>query len=306
MTRHLTRSRRPWRVRHVGHARHATASPAGTDWRVTHAPRAATSPQDDHTHPQMPAVKPRGAQARPWGPRHPPRRSSGGWVFNGGHLERGVAGSSRIDPRERTCITRQSSAFASAVPCHACHTCVVRHGLARSAPLSSYACPARRDPSPGRPHPLQVPPLSPRSRDPPRDDRTHLQVPAVTLRSPRRRPGGNRHPTSGARRYPPGVQTRTEDRDQRRPARMPGGTGIAATARSASLPRLTGLPQFHPEDVERSEAQIKRRRARRRPRDPQRRGPAPASATPPRAPARTRSTAGPAPPGSRGAGRRTR
>jgi hypothetical protein len=31
--------------------------------------------------------------------------------------------------------------------------------------------------------------------------------------------------------------------------------GIAATARSASLPRLTVLPQFHPEDAERSEAQ---------------------------------------------------
>jgi hypothetical protein len=29
--------------------------------------------------------------------------------------------------------------------------------------------------------------------------------------------------------------------------------GIAATARSASMPRPTGLPQFHPEDVERSE-----------------------------------------------------
>jgi hypothetical protein len=35
---------------------------------------------------------------------------------------------------------------------------------------------------------------------------------------------------------------------------MPRGTGIAATARSASLSRLTGLPQFHPEDAERSEA----------------------------------------------------
>ena len=32
-------------------------------------------------------------------------------------------------------------------------------------------------------------------------------------------------------------------------------TGIAATARSASLPRPTGLLQFHPEDVERSETQ---------------------------------------------------
>ena len=40
----------------------------------------------------------------------------------------------------------------------------------------------------------------------------------------------------------------------RRRGRRRGGNGNAATARSASLPRLTGLPPFHPEDAERSEA----------------------------------------------------
>ena len=40
--------------------------------------------------------------------------------------------------------------------------------------------------------------------------------------------------------------------NRRHRAEFPCGTGIAATARSASLPRLTGLPQFHPEDAERS------------------------------------------------------
>jgi hypothetical protein len=36
---------------------------------------------------------------------------------------------------------------------------------------------------------------------------------------------------------------------------MPGMTGVAATARSASLSRLTDLPRHRPEDAERSEAQ---------------------------------------------------
>ena len=64
---------------------------------------------------------------------------------------------------------------------------------------------------------------------------TPLQVPAV---------GPN----------PPKTRTHAENDCYGRRARTPGGTGIAATARSASLPRLTGLPQFHPEDAERSEA----------------------------------------------------
>ncbi len=100
-------------------------------------------------------------------------------------------------PGPGACITRQSSTFASAVPCDACHACVVRHGLAGSAPLSCYACPARRDPPPGRPHPPSA--------------------------------AGRFHSLALSHS---GVRARA--------ARMPRGTGIAATARSPSLPRPNG------------------------------------------------------------------
>ncbi len=72
----------------------------------------------------------------------------------------------------------------------------------RCPPLS----PGRRDPSPGTTAPTsRCPPLSPRSRDP-LPGRPHpLQVPAVTPRTPRHRPVGNRHPTSDARRKKPAV-----------------------------------------------------------------------------------------------------
>ncbi len=58
-------------------------------------------------------------------------------------------------------------------------------------------------------------------------------------------------PPSAARRFHPLALSHSRVRARR--AWTPCGTGIAATARSASLPRLAGLPQFHPEDVERSE-----------------------------------------------------
>ena len=108
--------------------------------------------------------------------------------INGGHLEVGVAFPPGAAAGPGACIARQSSAIAPALPCHACQACVARHGLAGSAPLSSYACPARYDPFPGRPRP------------PPGARRYPPGVQA--------RPGGPPHPTSGARRYPPGVQAR--------------------------------------------------------------------------------------------------
>ena len=63
----------------------------------------------------------------------------------------------------------------------------------------------------------------------PEDNSAHLQVPAVDFRPP--------------------ALTDTVVRDDPGAAWMRRGTGIAATARSASMPRLAGLPQFHPEDV---------------------------------------------------------
>ena len=111
-----------------------------------------------------------------------------------------MAGSSWIDPCERTCITRQSSAFAPTLPCYACHTCVVRHGLAGSAPLSSYACPARRDPSPGRPYPPQAPAVKTPGRrcTAPGDHCTHAQVPPLKPPGAAAPPRGKPAPPSGA------------------------------------------------------------------------------------------------------------
>ena len=110
------------------------------------------------------------------------------------------------------------------------------HGMrhtARPAQLPSIAVlrMLREPPRAGEPPP-------PRSRCPPSDPirpktRTHAENDRYGRWA--RMPAWNR-PTT-----PPGTDARRN--------------GIAATARSASLPRLTGLPQFHPEDVERSETQ---------------------------------------------------
>ena len=121
---------------------------------------------------------------RPWGrfrrasvPGGPSSRLQRASVFLGGlgptaGTWSGVGAARRRAGARGSCITRQSSSIAPALPCYACHTCVARHGLAGSARLSSYACPARRDQSEGRPHPPQVP--------------------AVRPRTPRHRPGGSR------------------------------------------------------------------------------------------------------------------
>ena len=182
---------------------------------------------------------------RPRGPLQPPRRSWGGWGFNGGHLEVGVSFPPGAAAGPGACIARQSSAIAPALPCYACQACVARHGLAGSAPLSSYACPARYDPFPGRPRP------------PPGARRYPPGVQA--------RPGGPPHPTSGARRYPPGVQAPARgataptstalavirpgpspgqrNANNARPARKPGGTGPMDAERSeAQNPRAAANP----------------------------------------------------------------
>ena len=129
------------------------------------------------------------------------RRASGG----------GCGGLLADRPYERACITRQSGAFASAVPCHACHTCLVRHGLAGSAPLSSYACP--------------------RAAERTRDAAPHPQMPAVIPRTPRHRPGGNRHCRHVRWLSDPGGHKRVPSRR----ARTPGGT--APRTPSAARPR---------------------------------------------------------------------
>ena len=224
-----------------------------------HARRAVTGPRDDHTHPQVPPLKPLGRPSLPRRTIAPPVGGRGvDWVFNGGHLEWGGGGSPARRRRRGACIARQSTAPCRAVPCDACHTCVVRQGLVGSAPLSSYACSRPRGTVPGRPHPLSGaavktspgaagPPRgkpAPRLRCPPLkppgcrwtaagETGTPPQVPPLNPRAPLHRRGGNRHPASGARRYPPGVQTRTEDRDHGRRARTPGGTAPRMSPQAA-------------------------------------------------------------------------
>ena len=127
---------------------------------------------------------------------------------------------------ERTCITRQSSAFAPALPCYACHTCVVRQGLAGSARLSSYARPARRDPFPGRPHP-------------PSGARRYP-------RTPRPRPGGTDAPPQA-----PAVKNPIRPKTTEESGTTPAGHGRPAErppglARSASGLAKTGPAGSHP------------------------------------------------------------
>ncbi len=124
------------------------------------------------------------------------------------------------------CIARQSSAFASAVPCYACQTCVARQGPAGSALLSSYACPARRDPFPGRPHLTQVPAVIRRA---PRPSRT-TAPPSGARRYPRRR--DHQHPPSGARRYPPGASIGPAGSRPRPPGTDAGRNGPMDDSRS--------------------------------------------------------------------------
>ena len=179
--------------------------------------------------PQVPAVDPRDAAAPPRGTTAPPFGGRGaGWGLTAGTWSGLGAGRRRAAARG-SCIARQSTRSSRAVPCYACHTCVARHGLVGSAPIVELCMPAAARPVPGTTAPtLRRPPLSPGRRGTaPGDD----------------------HPTSGARRYPPGRPSPGQ-----RDATTPPGTdarrnGIAATARSASLPRLPGLPQFHPEDA---------------------------------------------------------
>ena len=146
------------------------------------------------------------------------------WVLNGGHLESGAVGSPARG-LSGDCIARQSTR-SSALPCYACHTCVVRHGLAGSAPLSSYACPAGRDPSLGRPHPLRCPPLSPANAAAP--------------------PRGTTAPPSDARRYirrpsKPGQRVATTSARHGRRAERPHGRSGAAAFAPARPGRMTIL-----------------------------------------------------------------
>jgi hypothetical protein len=111
--------------------------------------------------------------------------------FYDGHLKWGGAFPSGAAAGSGACIARQSVRFAPALPCYACHTCLVRQGLAGSAPLSSYACPAHRDAFPGRPHPPSGAAVkTPDAAGPPR---------------------GTAAPSSGARRYPPDAATSPRD-----------------------------------------------------------------------------------------------
>ena len=165
---------------HVGHARQATASPAGTNWRVRHVAGRKTAPWDHPTPLRCPPLS-TGSPSPPGGPPHPRLAVVGRvGVFNGGHLEGGVVFPSGAAAGPGACITQQLRALAPAVPRQACGACVVRHGPAGSAPLSSYACPAGRDQSPGRPHPPSAARRYPRRRDTaPGDDHTHLRCPPL-------------------------------------------------------------------------------------------------------------------------------
>ena len=79
---------------------------------------------------------------------------------------------------------------------------------------------ARLRPAPTHP---QVPAVGPN----PPATRTHTEINATTA--------GHGRPAQGIATTPQGMNALRN--------------GIAATARSASLPRLTGLRQFHPEDA---------------------------------------------------------
>jgi hypothetical protein len=139
------------------------------------------------------------------GPRAPLSAVVGRPGFNGGHLERGAAGSPRIDPTSGP--AKHDNRARSRRPCLAVLRVRCVRSTARPRRIGSVVelcMPGAPRPVPGRPHPLRCPPLS--------------------ARTPRHRPGGHQHPTSAARRYPPGVRAATEDRVHPRRARMPGGT----------------------------------------------------------------------------------
>ena len=193
-----------------------------------------------------------GHRGTPRGPRHRPRG-----ITAPPQVRQGQRGSTRATNLHNTAIERDRAGLAVLRVPHMRSTARPH----RIGSVVELCMPAAPRPVPGTTAPtLRRPPLSRgRRRTAPEETSTPPQMPAVIPRMPLQRPGVPPHPPPGARRYPLGVQTRTEERDHPGRARTPGGTGIAATARSASLPRLTGLPQFHPEDVERSETQISRR-----------------------------------------------
>jgi hypothetical protein len=225
-----------------------------------HPAGAAAPPPGDHRTPSgarryPPGVSPtRGITA-------PPRRSDWRVGFSTAGTWRGCVRVSADRPGRanlhHTAIERDRAGLAVLRVPHMRSTARPH----RIGSVVELCMPAAPRPVPGTTAPtLRRPPLSRgRRRTAPEETSTPPQMPAVIPRMPLQRPGVPPHPPPGARRYPLGVQTRTEERDHPGRARTPGGTGIAATARSASLPRLTGLPQFHPEDVERSETQISRR-----------------------------------------------
>ncbi len=132
-----------------------------------------------------------------------PWRSWGGLGFNGGRLEWGGGGSpARGGSRSmhsstigRICaglaVLRVPHVLSTARPRRIGSVVVLSMlGAPRSVPgttappSGAAVIPGRRDPSPGRPHPPQVPPLSPKK--------------------PRHRPGGRPHPPSGAAVKAPG------------------------------------------------------------------------------------------------------
>ena len=112
-------------------------------------------------------------------------------------------------PTVRCCADRQSP------------PCVVRQGLVGSARLSSYACPARRDESPARPHHSQAPAVKPPDAATSSPGRPHPLSGAPPLKTPRRRdtaPGGRLHL--------PFMCPPLEPRPSQRPKKRGGGGGL--------------------------------------------------------------------------------
>ncbi len=213
--------------------------------------------------PQVPPLTPpRAPKPFPEDDCRPPSGGRGAdWVFNGGHLEWGVAGSPGIDPCERTCITRQSVRVRAGravwrMPC-------VRStaGPRRIGPIVELCMPGAPRPVPGTTTPPQAPPLNPPGtprtgpgghRHPPQAPAVKtpgrrctapgttaptLRCPPLNPRAPRHRPGGPCTP-SGARHYPPGVQY--PDRGSRPPppgtdARRNGPTDVDAADPNISV-----------------------------------------------------------------------
>ncbi len=235
-----------WGMRERPRLRRGAPIGASCMSRVGKPPRGITAP------PQVPAVI-RGRPSLPRRTTAPPspvvRRmgpTAGIW--------RGCGGLLADRSCERTCITRQSSAFAPALPCYACHTCVVRHGLAGSARLSSYACSPRRDRFPGRPHP-------------PSGARRYP-------RTPRPRPGGTDAPPQASAVKNP-IRPKTTEESGTTPAGhgRPAERPPAWPARHPASPR-PGQPGVIRLDAERSEAPKTSRRGAR-PCGTRRRSPSP-------------------------------